>query len=97
MMRFLGLVFALVVFVLGLLFALGNADTVTLHYIWGSVETPLSYVAFGGCVVGLLVGFVGCGATLLRLRRENRTLRLRPRDTDTRTPHARNATLKNVD
>jgi uncharacterized integral membrane protein len=96
MMRFLGLLFALVVFILGLLFALGNAGTVTLHYIWGSTETPLSYVAFGGCVIGLLLGFIGCRATVLRLRRENRKLRTRVRDPDAPLPSPGKASLKDV-
>ncbi|HET7370109.1 MAG TPA: lipopolysaccharide assembly protein LapA domain-containing protein [Gammaproteobacteria bacterium] len=93
MVRLLTFLFALVVFVIGLLFALRNASPVSLDYIWGTVRAPLSYVALGGCIVGLLLGFIGCSATMLRLRRDNRKLRQTARDAQAEVTSLRKAPL----
>jgi uncharacterized integral membrane protein len=96
MARILSSLFALIVFVLGLLFALRNAGSVSLDYIWGSTETPLSYVALGGCIVGLLLGFTGCGLTMLRLRRDNRHLRRAALDARAEVTSLRKAPLSDA-
>lgn len=96
MIRVLSFLFALIVFTIGLLFALRNAAPVSLDYIWGTVDAPLSYVALGGCIVGLMLGFIGCGFTMLRLRRDNRRLRQTARDAEAEVSSLRKAPLKDV-
>lgn len=91
--RFLTFLFAVIVFVVGLLFALRNAAPVSLDYIWGTIHTPLSYVALGGCIVGLVLGFIGCSATMVRLRRDNRKLRQKAREAQAEVTSLRKAPL----
>lgn len=96
MLRFLSLVLALVVFFVGLLFALRNAAPVSVDYVWGTFHAPLSYVAFGGCVIGLLLGFAGCALTILRLRRTNRKLRRDARSAAAEVSSLRKAPLQDA-
>ncbi|HET6724530.1 MAG TPA: LapA family protein [Gammaproteobacteria bacterium] len=96
MIRVLSFLFALIVFVIGLLFALRNAAPVNLDYIWGTIDAPLSYVALGGCIVGLILGFVGCSLSMLRLRRDNRKLRQTVRNAEAEVTSLRKAPLKDV-
>lgn len=96
MIRLMKFLAVLIVFFIGLLFALRNAAPVQLHYVWGSVETPISYVAFGGCVVGLLLGFLGCTGTLARLHRDKRRLQQLARDAQAEVNSLRKAPFTDV-
>ena len=96
MLRFVSVIAILLVFAAGLLFAVHNAGPVAVDYLWGSVRLPLSYVALGGCVVGLLLGFAGCMVTLVRLRRDNRRLRRKVRSATEEVGSLRRAPLQDV-
>lgn len=96
MLRFLTSIVTLVVFVIGVLFALRNASPVNVDYIWGAVHAPLSYVAVGGCIVGLVLGFIGCSLEMLRLRRANRKLRQAARNAQAEVTSLRKVPLQDA-
>ena len=55
MMRLIYLACALLVIVLGVVFAVLNAETVQLNYYLGSVDLPLSLVLVLAIIVGALL------------------------------------------
>ena len=61
-MKLIWLILAMVVFILGCLFALLNAQPVRLNFFLGHVNWPLTVylmiALFIGCLIGLAVGFV---------------------------------------
>jgi len=76
-MRIVNVLVILTLLVLGLTFAILNAEPVTINYYVGKDTLPLSFlltIAFlTGALVGLLIALVG----FFRARRENRQLRKR--------------------
>lgn len=74
-MRFFKLLFILLVMLIGVAFAVMNAENVNLNYYFGSTVLPLSVVLVGavcfGAVLGILAGLGG----LASLKRENASLR----------------------
>lgn len=96
MLRAASLLLALIVFFVGLLFALRNAAPVHVDYIWGNLNAPLSYLVVGGCVVGLALGFIGCSISMIRLRNENRRLRRAVRGARAEVTSLRKAPLQDA-
>ncbi|MCP3668496.1 MAG: DUF1049 domain-containing protein [Gammaproteobacteria bacterium] len=74
-MRFLKLLFLLLVMMIGAAFAVMNADVVTLNYYFGSSALPLSVVLVGAVAVGSLIGVVAIMFRVIGLKRENAELR----------------------
>ncbi|MCP4995112.1 MAG: LapA family protein [Gammaproteobacteria bacterium] len=74
-MRFLKLLFLLLVMMIGAAFAVMNADVVTLNYYFGSRVLPLSVVLVGAVAVGSLIGVVAIMFRVIGLKRENAELR----------------------
>ncbi|HET7675276.1 MAG TPA: lipopolysaccharide assembly protein LapA domain-containing protein [Gammaproteobacteria bacterium] len=87
---------ALIVFFIGLLFALRNAGPVNVDVIWGTFQAPLSYIVLGGCIVGVVVGFAAAVLSTLRLRHENRRLRRAVRSAKDEVSSLRKAPLQDA-
>ncbi len=64
-----------VLVVIGAIFALNNSDTVTLGYYFGSQDMPLSLLLIITLIVGAIIGMLSATVTILRLKRENSSLR----------------------
>lgn len=75
MLRIIRLVFLLLILILGLSFAVLNADTVSLHYYIGTWHAPLSLVLVVAMALGALLGVLACLTMIIGLRRELSKLR----------------------
>ncbi len=75
MARIIKFVVLLIVFVIGLVFALLNDQAVQINYYFGSTEVPLSLVAVLSLVLGALVGMVVSLAILVKAKRQVSSLR----------------------
>lgn len=73
-MRFLKLLFILLVMLVGAAFAVMNAEPVNLNYYFGSRELPLSVVLVGAVCIGAVLGILAGLTTMARLKRENAEL-----------------------
>lgn len=75
-MRYLALLFKIVLFIFLLGFAVKNSDVVTLRYFFGyEWQSPLALVILVSFAIGLLIGLLACTWRLLRSHRELRQLR----------------------
>ncbi len=75
MKRIIFLVVFLLVLVVGLSFALMNAETVMLSYYFGTLSAPLSIVVVVSLAVGALLGVLACMGMALGLKQEIARLR----------------------
>lgn len=94
-MRFLKLLFILLVMLVGAAFAVMNADIVNLNYYFGTVELPLSVVLVGAVCLGALLGMLAGLAGLAGLKRENSSLRRKVRLASQEVDNLRAIPLKN--
>ena len=75
-MKLIYLVIKIVIFLIFLLIALGNTQTVPFFYLPGQeVSLPLILVLFGAFLVGAVFGLLALFGRLLSLRNENARLR----------------------
>ena len=74
-MRFLKLLFILMVILVGSAFAVMNAESVNLNYYFGSMNLPLSVVLVGAVCVGAVFGMLAGLSGLASLKHENAGLR----------------------
>jgi len=75
MMRLLSLVCLLFALIMGLSFAVLNAENVMVRYYIGSANMPLSVLMLGVWVFGIVVGILASFPKILRLKLEVRRLR----------------------
>jgi len=75
MRRILILLASLIVVVLGILFAVLNAEPVILNYYFGRQTMPLSLVLVLAMLVGAVLGVLACSGVLVRQRRTIHKLR----------------------
>ncbi len=75
MIRFLFLIFLLIVIVFGLSFAVENAHNVQFNYYVGSLELPLSLLLVFAVLAGGAVGVFASMFVFMHLKREIRQLR----------------------
>lgn len=75
MRRIIRLIFVLLILVLGLVFAVLNADIVYLDYYFGAVPLPLSLILVLALAVGALFGVLACLGRILHLKGEVSRLR----------------------
>ncbi len=75
MRRILTLFAMLIVVVVGILFAVLNADPVVLNYYFGSRAMPLSLVLVLAMLIGAILGVLACSGVLMRQRRTIHKLR----------------------
>ncbi|MCW8902467.1 MULTISPECIES: lipopolysaccharide assembly LapA domain-containing protein [Sedimenticola] len=78
-MRFLKLIFILLIMMIGAAFAVMNAETVRLNYYFGVKELPLSVILVAAVGLGAILGVLATLSSSLRLRRENMSLRHKAR------------------
>ena len=78
-MKILGYIILFLIVVLGVSFAILNAEPVTVHYYVGNRTLPLSLLLVLCFGVGLVLGFIVMGFKVLRLKAKNRGLRRRLR------------------
>lgn len=74
-MRFLGLIFLSLTALLGMSFAVLNAQTVTFYYYLGSAQIPLSLLLVGALVLGVIIGMLTLMLSVFKLKYEIRRLR----------------------
>ncbi|PLX63630.1 LapA family protein [Sedimenticola selenatireducens] len=78
-MRFLKLIFILLIMMIGAAFAVMNAETVRLNYYFGVKELPLSVILVAAVGLSAILGVLATLSSSLRLRRENMSLRHKAR------------------
>lgn len=75
MVRLVYIIFSLVLLVIGILFAVLNADPVTLHYYFGDKNFPLSLILIIAIIIGAILGIIASSGIVIKLKRENSKLR----------------------
>lgn len=70
MARLLGFLLLVVIAVIGLSFAVLNADPVPLNYYFGFREIPLSMIIVVSLAIGALLGVLASLGLMVRLRRQ---------------------------
>lgn len=75
MKRIITFVVLLLVTLLGLTFALMNADTVQLDYYFGSLQAPLSLVVVIAMIIGAALGVLASVSIVVGQKREMAKLR----------------------
>ncbi len=73
--RIIRLLFFFIILLLGLSFAVLNAESVKLDYYFGSWQAPLSLLLAMVMTLGVVLGTLACMGMLLRLKRELSKLR----------------------
>ncbi len=94
MKRIIFLVVFLLVLVVGLSFALMNAETVMLSYYFGTVSAPLSIVVVVSLALGALLGVLACMGMALGLKQEIVRLRRSVKVTEKEVENLRSLPLK---
>ena len=94
MKRLLGFLLLLVVVVVGLAFAVLNAQTVQLHYYFGSTDAPLSLVLVLVLAVGAVLGVVASLGMVVGQRRELGRLQRKVKVTEQELKNLREIPIK---
>jgi putative membrane protein len=74
-LRLLGYLVLVILIVLGLSFAVLNAEPVSLNYYFGARQAPLSLVVVLSLAAGALIGLLMSMGTILRLKQQKAHLR----------------------
>ena len=80
--RLLGFLFLVVLVVLGLSFAVLNAQSVSLNYYFGYREIPLSMIVVLSLAAGAVIGVLVSAALILRMKAQNSQLRRKLRNAE---------------
>ena len=80
--RLLGFLFLVVLVVLGLSFAVLNAQSVSLNYYFGFREIPLSMIVVLSLAAGAVIGVLVSAGLILRLKAQTRQLRRKLRNAE---------------
>ena len=80
--RLLGFLFLVVLVVLGLSFAVLNAQSVSLNYYFGYRDIPLSMVVVLSLAVGAVIGVLVSAGLILRMKAQTRQLRRKLRNAE---------------
>jgi putative membrane protein len=75
MIRLAYIIFSLVLLVIGILFAVLNAEPVTLHYYFNDKQIPLSLVLVSSIIIGALLGVIASAGIIIKLKRDNSRLK----------------------
>ncbi|MEJ2141809.1 MAG: LapA family protein [Gammaproteobacteria bacterium] len=75
MIRLTYIIFSLILLIIGILFAVLNADPVTLHYYFGEKDIPLSLVLIIAIITGAILGVIASAGVIVKLKREKAKLR----------------------
>lgn len=82
MARLLGFLFLVVLVVLGLSFAVLNAQSVSLNYYFGYRDIPLSMVVVLSLAAGAVIGVLVSAGLILRMKAQTRQLRRKLRNAE---------------
>ena len=82
MARLLGFLFLVVLVVLGLSFAVLNAQSVSLNYYFGYRDIPLSMIVVLSLAAGAVIGALVSAGLILRLKAQTRQLRRKLRNAE---------------
>lgn len=93
MLRLITVVTLVVVFALGATLGFTNGDTVSFHYLFGSVDVRLAVLVLVAFAVGVVLTLLVSGLRMLGLLNENRRLRRQLRDAETELKNLRNLPL----
>jgi putative membrane protein len=80
--RLLGFLFLVVLVVLGLSFAVLNAQSVSLNYYFGFREIPLSMIVVLSLAAGAVIGVLVSAGLILRMKAQTRQLRRKLRNAE---------------
>lgn len=70
MLKIVGIIFFIILLVLGLSFSLINSTPVELHYYFGTVQLPLAFALIIALAAGTLLGILGMLSVAFKLKRE---------------------------
>lgn len=70
MKRVVYLFIAMVIIVIGIYFAVLNADSITLKYPFGSMDIPLSFLLVIAMIIGAIMGVAASASLFVSSRRE---------------------------
>lgn len=93
-MRFLSVLFWLLVIVLGAMFTALNPSNVTINYYLGTVQVYLPFLLVIELALGALIGIAIMLPALLRVRRRLRRARQKTRDTEKELQNLRTLPIK---
>lgn len=94
MMRIVRLIFYILILLLGLSFAVLNAQNISLNYYFGMWQAPLSLTLVLALALGALLGIVACLGLLMKLKREISTLQKAAKLSETELMNLRAMPLK---
>ena len=97
MARILGILVVLVVVILGISFAVLNAQPVTINYYLGAEEAPLALIVVLAFTAGVLLGLVGGIFKVIGLANEARRLRRELRRVEKEVVSLRPITIEDAD
>lgn len=75
MIRLAYIIFSLILLIIGILFAVLNAEPVTLHYYFGDKHIPLSLVLITAIILGAILGIIASAGIIIKLKRDNSKLK----------------------
>ena len=75
MARLFGFLMMVILVVIGLSFAVLNAEPVLLHYYFGNREIPLSLIVVGALAVGAIFGILASLGVIFKLKAQTSGLR----------------------
>jgi len=94
MMRIVRLIFYILILLLGLSFAVLNAQNISLNYYFGMWQAPLSLTLVLALALGALLGIVACLGLLMKLKNEVSTLQKAAKLSETEVMNLRAMPLK---
>ena len=87
MVRLFGFILLVILIVLGLSFAVLNAEPVPLNYYFGSRDIPLSMVVVLSLAAGAIIGVLVSMGMILRLKQQAAQLRRKLRQAEKTADH----------
>jgi putative membrane protein len=75
MIRLAYIIFSLILLIIGILFAVLNAEPVILHYYFGDKHIPLSLVLISAIIIGAILGIIASAGIIIKLKRDNSKLK----------------------
>lgn len=93
MLRIVIVFFLILVFVLGASLGYFNAERVTFHFLFGSVEVRVAVLVIVTFLAAAALTLLLCGLRMLGLHRDIRRLRKQVRDAETELKNLRNLPL----
>ncbi|NIR59176.1 MAG: LapA family protein [Gammaproteobacteria bacterium] len=96
MARLIGWILAVVLLVLGLTFAVLNAEPVEVKYYFGGVRLPLAVLLVSTLIAGALLGVAASLVVIVRQRRRIAHLKRQVRVTEKELMNLRNMPIKDA-